>query len=108
MPWYGYVIHFLAGAFIANGVPHFVQGISGERFQSPFANPPGAGLSSPLVNVLWGFANLIVGYLMLLTFTHAGGERSYGDLGAIAGGVLAMGIMLAVHFGRVRGNQPGG
>jgi hypothetical protein len=108
MPWYGYAIHFLAGAFLCNAVPHFVAGVSGAKFQSPFANPPGVGLSSPLVNVLWGFANLVVGYLLLLTFMHTGEARSYADLGAIAGGVLVMGAMLARHFGKVRGNQPGG
>jgi len=105
MPWYGYVIHFLAGAFLANGVPHFVYGVSGEKFQSPFASPPGVGLSSPLVNVVWGFANFVVGYLLLLTFTVEGAARSYDDLASIAAGVLVMGVMLARHFGRVRGPQ---
>ncbi len=47
MSWYHYLACFFAGAFLANAVPHFVQGISGERFPSPFATPPGKGLSSP-------------------------------------------------------------
>jgi hypothetical protein len=105
MVWYAYAIHFLAGAFLANGMPHFVAGISGEKFQSPFASPPGKGLSSPLVNVIWGFANFVVGYLLLLTFTNAGEPRSYADLGAIGAGVIVMGAMLASHFGKVRGNH---
>ena len=46
MPWYDYLAHFFAGAFLANGVPHFVQGICGNKFQSPFASPPGVGESS--------------------------------------------------------------
>jgi hypothetical protein len=104
MPWYAYLVHFLAGAFLANGVPHFVAGISGAKFQSPFASPPGKGLSSPLTNVIWGFANFVVGYLLLLTFTN-GAPRAYADLAAIAAGVIVMGVMLARHFGRVRGNQ---
>ena len=45
-------------------VPHFVQGISGNRFPSPFSNPPGKGLSSPIVNVVWGLGNLAIGYLL--------------------------------------------
>ena len=61
MPWYWYLLEFLSGAFLANGVPHFVQGISGHWFQSPFAKPPGVGESSPVVNVVWGFANLVAG-----------------------------------------------
>ena len=52
--WYHLVAWFLAGAFLANTVPHLVSGISGSPFQSPFASPPGEGLSSSLVNVLWG------------------------------------------------------
>ena len=50
MAWYVYVAHVLGGAFLANAVPHFVNGISGRPFPSPFAAPPGKGESSPLVN----------------------------------------------------------
>ncbi len=65
MHWYFYLLEFLGGAFLANGVPHFVQGVSGNPFQSPFAKPPGKGESSPLSNALWGFANLLAGALPL-------------------------------------------
>ena len=68
MPWYHYLAHFFAGAFLANGVPHFVQGICGNKFQSPFASPPGAGESSAIVNVLWGFFNFIVAGALLRYF----------------------------------------
>ena len=68
MPWYVYVLQFVSGLLLANGVPHFVQGVSGHRFQSPFASPPGVGESSPLVNVLWGFANLAAGFAILWSF----------------------------------------
>ena len=54
MPWYAYLAHFFAGAFLANGVPHFVQGICGSKFQTPFGKPPGVGKSLAIVNVLWG------------------------------------------------------
>ena len=72
MPWYVYVLQFVSGLFLANGVPHFVQGISGHRFQSPFASPPGVGESSPIVNVIWGFANLAVGFAILWSFLPRG------------------------------------
>ena len=61
MNWYNYVACFFAGAFLANFVPHFVHGISGDRFPTPFAHPPGKGLSSPTLNVAWAFLNLLVG-----------------------------------------------
>ena len=60
MLWYDYLAHFFAGAFLANGVPHFVQGICGNKFQTPFASPPGVGKSSAIVNVLWGLFNFAV------------------------------------------------
>ena len=54
-----------AGLFLANAVPHFVHGISGNRFPTPFAKPRGKGLSSPTLNVIWGLINLIAGYFLL-------------------------------------------
>ena len=41
LPWYVYLLQFVSGLLLANGVPHFVQGISGRWFQTPFASPPG-------------------------------------------------------------------
>ncbi len=69
MSWYIYPAYFFGGAFLANFVPHFVNGISGRKFQSPFASPPGKGLSSSTVNVVWGIFNLAVAYLL---FLHVG------------------------------------
>ncbi len=64
MKWYHYIAAFFAGMFLTNVVPHFVNGISGNSFPTPFANPPGKGLSSPLINVLWALLNLLIGYLL--------------------------------------------
>jgi hypothetical protein len=72
LPWHVYLLQFVAGLFLANGVPHFVQGISGHWFQSPFASPSGVGESSPIVNVLWGFLNLAVGFALLGAFAPKG------------------------------------
>jgi hypothetical protein len=68
MSWYDYLAHFMAGAFLANGVPHFVQGICGNKFQTPFARPRGVGDSSALVNVIWGWFNLLIGGALLRIF----------------------------------------
>ena len=65
MKWYHYAVCLLGGAFFANFIPHFIQGVSGAPFPTPFANPPGKGLSSSYVNVLWAFFNLIISYLLL-------------------------------------------
>ena len=104
MPWYDYSLQFLAGLLLANGVPHFVQGISGARFQSPFATPPGVGESSSLVNVLWGFANLAIGFALLRGFPPAGDGAFVGWL-IVGAGVLLAGVFLARHFGAVRSKK---
>ena len=104
MVWYAYLAYFGAGVLLANAVPHFVAGISGSRFQSPFASPPGVGESSPLVNVLWGTANLVLGWLLLFGV----GEVAIGitrDCLMVLLGVLATGVGLAIHFGSVRGSS---
>ena len=102
MRWYHYVAYFFSGAFLANAVPHFVNGVSGRPFQSPFASPPGEGLSSSTVNVLWGFLNLAVGYLLVSRVGSFELRRTTHAL-VFGLGVLLMGVMLARAFGRFYG-----
>jgi hypothetical protein len=66
MVWYEYIAYFFGGLFLANGIPHFISGITGRMFPTPFAKPPGIGKSKPVVNVLWGLANLVGGYLLIV------------------------------------------
>jgi hypothetical protein len=105
MPWYFYLAHFCAGAFLANGVPHFVQGICGNRFQTPFASPPAIGESSALINVLWGWFNFLVGGGLLLIFFPPLPPPAGGCIAA-ALGVLISALWLAHHFGKVRSSGP--
>ncbi len=56
MEWYNYIADFFAGAFLANFVPHFIYGVSGDKFPTPFAKPPGQGLSSATTNAFMGAA----------------------------------------------------
>jgi hypothetical protein len=102
MRWYHYVAYFFGGAFIANFVPHFVNGVSGNPFQSPFASPPGQGLSSSTVNVLWGLLNLLIGYLLI---GRVGKFEHRRTLHALVFGVgfIAMSVMLSRAFGRFHG-----
>ena len=101
MPWYFYLLEFLAGAFLANSVPHTVNGISGAPFQTPFAKPPGVGESSPRVNVIWGFANFGAGLLLLHFFWPA----NWGGWVALAAGALFLALQLSGHFGKVRAGK---
>ena len=96
MKWYHYIACFFAGMFIANMVPHFIHGISGEAFPTPFANPPGKGLSSSTVNVLWGLFNLIAGYVLFRA-----GKISNSNKWTVLlffAGILVMSVMLSYGF----------
>lgn len=64
MKWYNYVACFLTGIFLTNGIPHFIHGLDGDAFPTPFATPPGTGLSSSLVNIVWALGNFVAGYLL--------------------------------------------
>jgi hypothetical protein len=97
IPWYIDLLQFVAGMFLANGVPHFVQGISGHWFQSPFASPPGVGESSPVVNVLWGFLNLAIGFALLFGVCSKRGGR-YSRMGVCRSRRAFDGHLLRVAF----------
>jgi hypothetical protein len=96
MKWYHYLAVFFAGAFLANVVPHFIHGVSGDPFPSPFSNPPGKGLSSPLVNVLWACLNLLVGYI-LLRVSKAYPSNKISML-ILFLGIVIMSILLSLTF----------
>jgi hypothetical protein len=107
MSWLSLVAYFFGGAFLANAIPHFVSGMMGQPFQSPFAKPPGEGLSSSTVNVLWGFFNIVVGYGLVCRVGDFS-SRDTGDVVALAAGVLLMALVSARAFGRFHGgNAPG-
>jgi hypothetical protein len=105
MPWDLYLAHFFAGAFLANGVPHFVQGICGNKFQTPFASPRGVGESSAIVNVAWGAFNFVVG-LGLLRYFFPPLPPPVGGSVATGLGALLMALWLASHFAKVRSSAP--
>lgn len=102
MAWLHLVSYLFGGAFLANAVPHLVSGVMGRPFQSPFAKPPGRGLSSSTVNVVWGFLNLVVSYVLVCRV----GDfrlRDTADLTALGLGFLLLSLFAARHFGRLNG-----
>jgi hypothetical protein len=106
MEWLSLVSYFFGGAFLTNAVPHLVSGVMGKPFQSPFAKPPGQGLSPSTVNVLWGFFNIVVGYVLVCRIGDFG-LRTTGDVLACGAGALLIALFSARHFGRLHGgNQP--
>ena len=101
MSWYTYIAYFFGGVFLVNAIPHFVSGVIGRPFPSPFARPPGKGLSSPVVNVLWGTFNFAIAYLLIFRVGAFNIRNNMQVLLVAVGGIL-MAVQLASWFGNVR------
>jgi hypothetical protein len=104
MLWYHYVAYFFGGAFLANSLPHLTNGTSGRPFHSPFASPPGKGLSSPAVNVLWGFFNLAAAYLLVCRVGSFSLHNTWHVL-VLGAGCLFLSLQNSLVFGRLHGGK---
>lgn len=87
--WELYVFSFLAGLFATNGTPHFIKGVMGQKHQTPFGKS-----SSAVINVGWGWINLVV-VVILLHFGHVRAHE-YRAFVLFALGSLCMGVLLAI------------
>ncbi|MDN3481445.1 hypothetical protein QMA10_05860 [Arthrobacter sp. APC 3897] len=98
------VSRFFAGVLLANAVPHGVNAVQGKEFPTPFATPPGVGLSSPVTNALWSSLNAAGGTALLGRAPAGSRERA-----AVLAGAISMTFFLAYYFGkaaRERAGQP--
>jgi hypothetical protein len=102
MRWYHYVSYFFGGFVLANAIPHLGMGITGHAFQTPFATPPGMGLSTSTVNVEWGLFNLVVGYLLVCKVGNFQLRKASNAI-ALGAGIVLCSLMLAYAFGRFHG-----
>jgi len=101
MPWLHLPAYFFAGTFSANFVPHFVSGVLGRTFPTPFASPPFRGRSSSRVNVLYGLGNLVVAYVLL---SRVGDfePRSALHASAFGMGLAAMSLLITRSLARLQ------
>ena len=104
MPWLHDLAYFAGGLVLTNAVPHFVSGTMGRAFQSPFATPPGEGLSSSRINVAWGFFNLAIAHLLICRVGDFD-LRAMEDAASLGLGMLLAGVLLAGQFGRFNGGN---
>ncbi|HEY6561962.1 MAG TPA: hypothetical protein VI072_32065 [Polyangiaceae bacterium] len=104
MPWSNVLAYLFGGAFFANFVPHFVSGVLGRTFPTPFASPPFRGRSSPRVNVLYGLGNLAVAYALLLRVGDFE-PRSAVDAASFGLGLAAWSLMLTRALARLEREQ---
>ena len=104
MNWLHLVSYFFGGMFLTNAVPHFASGVMGKPFQTPFAKPSGEGLSSSTVNVVWGLANLVFAWVLVLRVGNFD-SRSIACIGPLAAGGLLISLFSARHFGQFHGGN---
>ncbi|MEO3794382.1 hypothetical protein ABGB14_29570 [Nonomuraea sp. B10E15] len=93
------LLSFLAGVLAANATPHFVKGITRERFPTLFG-------TSPLVNLVAGWAMYVIAITLVITGELGG--HPIPALAAGAAGVLAMGVFHAQGGAFVLGRRPAG
>lgn len=101
MPWHNVAAYFFGGVFLANSFPHFIAGMSGVRFYTPFATPPFRGLSSPMVNVLYALFNLGMAYALLVVVGSLE-LRHVGPVGVSAAGFGLWSVLVARSVTRLR------
>jgi len=104
MEWFYDLSYFAGGAVFANAVPHLVSGMCGRPFQSPFAKPPGQGLSSSTVNVVWGALNLAIAYVLIARVGHFDLQVT-ADVVAAGLGAFLIALASAWAFGRFHGGN---
>jgi len=95
MSWGHYVGAFFSGMFLLNAIPHFVKGVCGDKFPTPFSKPPGKGLSSAPVNVVWALFNLFVGHVL---WHVSQPMSSRGEMTTFFVGFAVFAILLSVNF----------
>ncbi len=101
MLWFHFPAYFFGGAFFANFVPHFVSGVLGRTFPTPFASPPFRGQSSSRVNVLYGLCNLAVAYALLVCAGNFEPRRVL-HAGTFGLGLAAMSLLITRSLARLQ------
>lgn len=95
--WYHCATAFFAAIFFTNALPHFISGVLGMPFPSPFAEPPGIGLSTPVENIIWAIINFCVAYA--LVYFGKLDQRQLPIRIAFFVGAIVMAFYAASYFG---------
>lgn len=100
--------YYLAGFCAFNAAPHLIKGVTGQTHMTPFKR-----VSSPTLNIIWGFVNLFFGLYLLGLASGNGGltlpwNASLTDINlwAFLAGAFSLGITAAWLFGRPNARLP--
>lgn len=90
---------FLAGLFCANGIPHFIHGISGKDFHNPSLHRFVPTVPSPLFNVIWGLLNFCL-VIFLLNVASVSNKTRNAEFVPFAMGFAFASVGLSIFFNR--------
>lgn len=99
------ILLFLSGMLFANGIPHFVNGISGRPFVEPFLYRFVPWMPNPLFNVVWGMISMAIAYSIICLYRLARPEstlfgQSSIQLVIFVAGFVVSSIGLSLFFAR--------
>ena len=89
---------FFVGVLLANSIPHFIHGVSGENFPAPFGYLLGPGIPTVISNVIWGIINFTIAYYFYMSLNERRFEKSFRIL--ILSGFTVTSIVLSIIFSR--------
>jgi|SRR5690606_35350501 len=95
IPIWAWPAALLAGAFLANAIPHGLMGVTGQAFPTPFSGGP-PNLSPPLLNVVWSLINIAIGFGLLWLVRRC--ARSAALRWTAIAGAAIFALLLAVIF----------
>lgn len=94
---------FLCGLFFGNGIPHFINGISGKITRHPFIYRWLAFIPNSLFNVLWGCLSFTIALGFFTLWQKAEPAAAFeigfnGEFLIFCAGVLITATFLSVYF----------
>jgi hypothetical protein len=96
---------FFAGIFLANGIPHFINGISGREFVRPFFYRFLDFIPNPLFNALWGFLSLAISFVLFILYRGLHPDTGFSvslnpDFIVFSVGFFIVSFVLSVFFAK--------
>ncbi|HMA65214.1 MAG: hypothetical protein ACM31E_06625 [Fibrobacterota bacterium] len=96
---------FFAGAFLANSIPHYVNGISGKEFVRPFLYKFVNWMPNPLFNVIWGMLWMVLSLFLFKLYYKSNPSLLFNiglnlDFAIYASGFIIVSIFLSIFFSK--------
>ncbi len=94
---------FFSGAFLANSIPHYVNGISGREFVRPFLYRFVPWMPNSLFNVIWGIIWMVLSIILFKVYQKLNPDIKFNiglnlDFMIFTVGFIAVSVFLSIFF----------